>query len=59
MKVLVATDLSEAGLRSVEGLCACGAAGFGRVTLLHVVDLDLYTAGGSVPGITEWANDRA
>ncbi len=56
MKVLLVTDLSEAGLRSVEGLCACGAAGFSGVTLLHVVDLDLYSAGGSVPGITEWAN---
>ncbi len=56
MKVLLATDLSEAGLRSVEGLCACKASDFEHVTLLHVIDLDLYTAGGSVPGIAEWAN---
>lgn len=58
MKVLLATDLSEAGLRSVEGLCACGASGFRSVTLLHVVDLDLYTAGGSVPGIADWAESE-
>jgi len=56
MKVLLATDLSEAGLRAVEGLCACKPSDFGRVTLLHVIDLDLYTAGGSIPGIAEWAN---
>lgn len=58
MNVLLATDLSEAGLRSVEGLCACGATGFKRVTLLHVVDLDQYTAGGSIPGIAEWAHEE-
>lgn len=56
MKVLLVTDLSEAGLQSVEGLCACGASSFPSVTVLHVIDLDLYTAGGSVPGIAEWAN---
>jgi len=58
MNVLLATDLSEAGLKSVEGLCACGATGFERVTLLHVIDLDQYTAGGSIPGITEWAHEE-
>lgn len=58
MNVLLATDLSEAGLRSVEGLCACDTGSFERVTLLHVVDLDLYTAGGSIPGITDWAHEE-
>lgn len=58
MNVLLATDLSEAGLRSVEGLCACDTGSFERVTLLHVIDLDLYTAGGSIPGITDWANEE-
>jgi nucleotide-binding universal stress UspA family protein len=55
MNVLLATDLSEAGLGSVHGLLACGCAGFDTVTLLHVIDLDLYTAGGSVPQLQAWA----
>lgn len=55
MNALLVTDLSEAGLRSVEGIASCGASGFDRVTLLHVIDLDLYTAGGSVPQISDWA----
>lgn len=55
MNVLLVTDLSQAGLKSVEGMCSCGASGFGHVTLLHVIDLDPYTAGGSMPGIREWA----
>lgn len=58
MNVLIATDLSEAGLRSVEGVSGCEPTGFERITLLHVIDLDLYTAGGSVPGIQEWAQER-
>jgi nucleotide-binding universal stress UspA family protein len=55
MNVLLATDLSEAGLAAVHGLLACGCAGFDTVTLLHVIDLDLYTAGGSIPQLQEWA----
>ena len=55
MNVLLATDLSEAGLASVHGLLACECAAFDTVTLLHVIDLDLYTAGGSVPQLQEWA----
>jgi nucleotide-binding universal stress UspA family protein len=58
MKIVVATDLSEAGILAVEGLCACEAGLFEQVVLLHVVDLDLYTAGGSIPGIMEWARGR-
>lgn len=58
MRVVVATDLSEAGILAVEGLCACETGLFEQVVLLHVVDLDLYTAGGSIPGIIEWARER-
>lgn len=55
MNVLVVTDLSDAGRLSVEGVRACGRDSFDEITILHVIDLDLYTAGGSVPAITEWA----
>lgn len=58
MRVVVATDLSEASVLVVEGLFACEIGLFERVVLLHVVDLDLYTAGGSVPGILDWARGR-
>lgn len=58
MRALVATDLSEAGVLSVEALLACNATLFPHATLLHVVDLDLYTAGGSIPQIVEWAEGR-
>lgn len=56
MNVLLATDLSEAGLAAIEGAIACGVAEFDRITLLHVIDLDLYTAGGSIPQIIEYAH---
>jgi len=55
MNALVVTDLSETGLLSIEGIRACGHDMFDRVVVLHVIDLDLYTAGGSVPAISEWA----
>jgi nucleotide-binding universal stress UspA family protein len=58
MHALVATDLSEAGVLSVQALLACNATLFPRATLLHVVDLDLYTAGGSIPQIVDWAQAR-
>ena len=58
MKSLIATDLSAAGLLSLDSICS--AAGlFESVVLLHVVDLDLYTAGGSVPQILEFASGEA
>jgi nucleotide-binding universal stress UspA family protein len=58
MNVLLTTDLSEAGLAAIEGAIACGVAEFDRITLLHVIDLDLYTAGGSIPGIIEYAHSE-
>jgi nucleotide-binding universal stress UspA family protein len=57
MRILLATDLSPAGVQGVEGILACGRAGIDHVTLLHVIDLDPYTAGGSVPEIAEWATE--
>lgn len=57
MHMLVATDLSEPSLLSLEAVLGCDAALVERVTLLHVVDLDLYTAGGSIPQILEWAEE--
>lgn len=58
LNVIVATDMSEAGLLGVESVFGCGPTVFGEVTLVHVVDLDLYTAGGSIPGIIEFSQDR-
>lgn len=58
MKYLVAVDLSEASLLALDALKAIAGDNSGDVTLLHVVDLDLYTAGGSVPGIMEFAKER-
>lgn len=58
MKYLVAVDLSEASLLALDALRAFAGHEGGDVTLLHVVDLDLYTAGGSVPGIMEFAKER-
>lgn len=55
MRVIVATDLSEPSLLAVEALASCESGLFSEVVLLHVVDVDLYTAGGSVPGIIQWA----
>ncbi len=58
MKFLAAVDLSEASLLSLDALRAFAGDAGGDVTLLHVVDLDLYTAGGAVPGIMEFAKER-
>lgn len=55
MNALILTDLSPAGLASVESIGACGPSAFDTITLLHVIDLDPYTAGGSMPQIAEWA----
>jgi nucleotide-binding universal stress UspA family protein len=57
MNVLIATDLSEASLAALDSVCACKHGIFDKATLLHVIDLDLYTAGGSIPQITEYANN--
>jgi nucleotide-binding universal stress UspA family protein len=56
MNVLIATDLSEASLAALDSVCACESGAFDKATLLHVIDLDLYTAGGSIPQIMDYAN---
>lgn len=58
MKYLVAVDLSEASLLALDTLKAIAGEEAGEVTLLHVVDLDLYTAGGSIPGVIEFGKER-
>lgn len=58
MKYLAAVDLSEASLLALDALRGFAGQEGGDVTLLHVVDLDLYTAGGSIPGIMEFAKER-
>lgn len=58
MRAIIATDMSDASLLTAETLAGCNPALFERVTFLHVVDLDAYTAGGSVPGIVEFAEKR-
>lgn len=55
MRVVLATDLSEPSLLAVDALCSCGPMPFEHVTLVHVIDLGLYTAGGSIPQIHDWA----
>lgn len=57
MNVLIATDLSEASLAGLDGVCSCESGVFTQATLLHVIDLDHYTAGGSIPQILEYANN--
>ena len=56
MKVLIATDLSEASLAALDSVCSCASGVFTEATLLHVIDLDHYTAGGSIPQLIEYAN---
>lgn len=58
MKFLAAVDLSETSMLALDTLKAIAGDKPGDVTLLHVVDLDLYTAGGSVPAILEFARER-
>jgi nucleotide-binding universal stress UspA family protein len=58
MKFLAAVDLSEASLLSLDVLASLPVSEGSEATLLHVVDLDLYTAGGFVPGIMEFAEKR-
>lgn len=58
LNVIVATDLSEAGMLGVDAVCALGPGVFAHVMLAHVVDLDPYTGGGAVPEIMEFAEKR-
>ena len=58
MRVLVATDLSDAGLLSIEALIGCNPALFDGVMLVHAIELDHYMAGGSIPEVIEWSEKR-
>lgn len=58
MRVLVATDLSEAGLLSIEALVGCNPRLFRGVTLLHVFEVEDYMLGASVPDAVEWSKKR-
>lgn len=58
MRVLVATDLSDAGLLSIEALIGCNPELFDGVTLVHAIELDHYMAGGSIPEMIEWSEKR-
>lgn len=49
MKAIFATDLSPASLAALDCLCGCQAEDFEELILLHVIDVDMYTEGGSVP----------
>ncbi len=58
MRVVIATDLSEASLAAVELMTSCSPLAFERVALVHAVDVDLYTAGGTVPEVVEYAQEH-
>ena len=58
MRVIIATDLSEASLAAVDSVTACSPVDFSAVALVHAVELDLYTGGGTVPAILELAEER-
>lgn len=49
MRAVFATDLSDASKAALDCLCACETGDFEEVVLLHVIDVDMYTGGGSVP----------
>lgn len=58
MRILVATDLSEAGLLSIQALIGCNPKLFRGVTLLHVFEVSDYMLGASVPDAVEWSKKR-
>jgi nucleotide-binding universal stress UspA family protein len=57
MRALIATDLSEASLAAVDAVTSCNPVDFSGIVLVHAVDLDLYTAGGTVPAVLELAEE--
>jgi nucleotide-binding universal stress UspA family protein len=57
MRALIATDLSEASLAAVDAVASCNPVDFSGIVLVHAVDLDLYTAGGTVPAVLELAEE--
>jgi nucleotide-binding universal stress UspA family protein len=58
MRVIIATDLSEASLAAVDSVTSCNPVDFSSIVLVHAVDLDLYTAGGTVPAVLELAEEN-
>ena len=58
MRVLVATDLSDAGMLAIETLLGCNPELFGAVTLLHVIAAEEYMADISAEEIMRFAEER-
>ncbi len=58
MRIVIATDLSDASLAAVDSMTACNPVDFSGIVLVHAVDLDLYTAGGTVPEVIEYAEEH-
>lgn len=58
MRVLVATDLSDAGILAMETLLGCNPELFGAVTLVHVIDAEHYLAEISVEEMVRHAEER-
>ncbi len=55
MRVLVATDLSDAGLLAIETLIGCNPALFEQVTLAHVIGPEHYMTDKSIPDAIGWS----
>lgn len=49
MRAIFATDLSDAARAALDCLCECQVTDFEEIVLVHVIDVDMYTEGGSVP----------
>ncbi len=58
MRIVIATDLSGASLAAVDSMTACNPLEFSGIVLVHAVALDLYTAGGTVPEVIEYAEEH-
>lgn len=58
MRIVIATDLSDTSLAAVDSMTACNPLEFSGIVLVHAVDLDLYTAGGTVPEVVEYAEEH-
>ena len=57
MRVMIATDLSEPSLAAAEAVTTCNPVDFSSIVLVHAIELDLYTAGGTVPAVIELAEE--
>jgi len=54
MRVLVATDLSDAGMLAIETLIGCNPTLFEQVTLVHVIGPEHYVTDRSGPDAIGW-----